>query len=195
MNGLDSIIDTIINEAQQQASKNIQAAQSEKAVLMSETEEELATVEKKFKEQILADSEKVIERASAANEQYLKQQLMITKMKFIDGVINEAMEKIRSMPAEEYFAAMEKLILSNAHNADGVIAFNKADNERMPKDFVKNCSAKLDGGSIKLSEAAEDIDGGFIIRYGDVEENCSIESIFRFKYDELCDIVNGFLSA
>ena len=64
MNGLDSIIDAIVDEAQQQASKNIQAAQSEKAVLMSETEEELAALEKECKEKILKDSEKVIDRKS-----------------------------------------------------------------------------------------------------------------------------------
>ncbi len=195
MNGLDSIIDAIVDEAQQQASKNIQAAQSEKAVLMSETEEELAALEKECKEKILKDSEKVIERAEAANEQYLKQQLMITRMKFIDDVIKSAQEKIKAMSADEYFAAMEKLAEANAHKADGIIAFNKEDLARMPKDFAENCSKKIDGGSVKLSDKPADIDGGFIISYGDVEENCSLDSIFRFKYDELCDIVSGFLSA
>lgn len=195
MNGLDSIIDAIVDEAQQQASKNIQAAQSEKAVLMSETEEELAALEKECKEKILKDSEKVIERAEAANEQYLKQQLMITKMKFIDDVIKSAQEKIKAMSTDEYFAAMEKLAEVNAHKADGIIAFNKEDLARMPKDFAENCSKKIDGGSVKLSDKPADIDGGFIISYGDVEENCSLDSIFRFKYDELCDIVSGFLSA
>lgn len=195
MNGLDSIIDAIVDEAQQQASKNIQAAQSEKAVLMSETEEELAALEKECKEKILKDSEKVIERAEAANEQYLKQQLMITKMKFIDDVIKSAQEKIKAMSTDEYFAAMEKLAEVNAHKADGIIAFNKEDLARIPKDFAENCSKKIDGGSVKLSDKPADIDGGFIISYGDVEENCSLDSIFRFKYDELCDIVSGFLSA
>ncbi len=195
MNGLDSIIDAIIEEAQQQASKNIQAAESEKAVLMSEAEEELATLEKERKAQLLRNSELVIERAEAASEQYIKQQLMITKMKFIDEVIDTASEKIKAMQPAEYFAAMEKLVASSAHKDDGIIAFNSKDLAAMPKDFIENCNAKINGGSIKLDDKAAEIDGGFIIRYGDVEENCSLESIFRFKYDQLCDMINGFLSA
>ena len=195
MNGLDSIIDAIMNEAEQQASENIKAAESEKAVMMSEAEEELASLEKERKAQLHKNSEMVIERAKASNEQYLKQQLMRTKMNFIDEVINSAREKIESMSAEEYFAAMEKLAVSNAHKADGIIAFGKNDLARMPKEFVENCNKKISGGTLKLDTNAADIDSGFIIRYGDVEENCSIDSIFRFKYDELCDIVNGFLSA
>jgi V/A-type H+-transporting ATPase subunit E len=194
MNGLDSIIDAIINEAEQQASQNIQAAQSEKAVLMSETEEELAAIEKERKEKIFKNSEMVIERAKSANDRYLKQQLMITKMQFIDDVIKTAQEKIKAMPADEYFAAMERLAAANAHKAEGVILFGRDDLARMPKSFIENCNKKIDGGSVKLSDTAADIDGGFVIRYGDVEENCSLDSIFRFKYDELCDIVNGFLS-
>lgn len=193
MNGLDSIIDAIIEEAKQQASKNMQAAESEKAVLMSEAEEEFATLEKKRKSELTQKSEMIIERAKAYNDQYLKQQLMQTKIKFIQEVISEASDAIKKMPSEEYFSAMENLIVSNAHKADGVISFNEKDIANMPDGFIENL--KIDGGSVKLDTKAADIDGGFIIKYGDIEENCSLESIFRFKYDRLCDIINEFLSA
>lgn len=193
MNGLDSIIDAIIEEAKQQASKNMQAAESEKAVLMSEAEEEFASLEKERKSELAQKAEMIIERAKANNDQYLKQQLMQTKIKFIQEVINEASNEIKKMPPAEYFAAMEKLIISNAHKADGIISFNAKDIANMPNGFIENL--KIDGGSITQDTQPADIDGGFIIRYGDIEENCSLESIFRFKYDRLCDIINEFLSA
>lgn len=193
MNGLDSITDAIINEARQQASENIRAAQEEKAVLISRAEEKLSSVKAEHDRAVRQKSDMIIERAKANALQYQKQQLMKTKIGFIEDVINSAKEKIKAMPPKEYFAAMERLIIANAHKADGVISFGARDIANMPDGFID--AIRINGGTLTLDTQPADIDGGFIIRYGDIEENCSLESIFRFEYDRLCDIISRFIGA
>lgn len=194
MNGLESIIDAIINEAQQQASQNIKAAEEEKAVIQAKADEEIEALEQESRKAAARESETAAERAESANEQYIKQQLIKTRMEFIYGVIEEAKNVIMSMSDADYFAAMEKLVKANAQSGDGVIVFGEKDLARMPKDFVKKCSDSVKG-TLTLDKAPGAFDGGFIIKYGDIEENCTVDGLIRFRYDELCDTVNKFLPA
>ena len=50
--------------------------------------------------------------------------------------------------------------------------------------------AKKKGGSLELTETVpEGMDGGFILTYGGIEENCTIKAVFDAKREELADVV------
>ena len=65
----------------------------------------------------------------------------------------------------------------------------------MPKGFEAEMekAAQKKGGSLKLSSEAKEMDGGFILVYGGVEENCTIRAMFDAKRDELSDKVYRIL--
>ena len=50
--------------------------------------------------------------------------------------------------------------------------------------------AKEKGGSLEVDSDPADITDGFILKYGDIEENCTFDAIFDSKRDELRDLVN-----
>ncbi len=50
--------------------------------------------------------------------------------------------------------------------------------------------AKDHDGSLELDSEPADISDGFILKYGDIEENCTFDAIFDAKRDELRDLVN-----
>ena len=82
-----------------------------------------------------------------------------------------------------------------AQPGDGIISFNAKDLKRMPKGFEAEMekAAQKKGGSLKLSAEAKDMDGGFILVYGGVEENCTIRAMFDAKRDYLSDKVHEVL--
>ena len=49
------------------------------------------------------------------------------------------------------------------------------------------------GGSLTLSDDTADIDSGFILRYGGIEENCSLKALFADRQEELQDLVHKLL--
>lgn len=90
---------------------------------------------------------------------------------------------------------MEKMLRKFALPKDGEIHFSKTDLERMPSGFGKviEDAAAQNGGTLVLSQEAMQIDGGFILVYGGVEENCSLQTIFHTQREYLADKVHEFL--
>ena len=78
---------------------------------------------------------------------------------------------------------------------EGVICFAQRDLDRMPEGFsgkVKTAAAAK-GGSLVLSPEPAELDGGFLLVYGGIEENCGIKAIFDSMKEELSDQVNRML--
>lgn len=73
--------------------------------------------------------------------------------------------------------------------------FQNDDLERMPDDFPAKIekAAQEKGGSLVLKKEPREIDGGFVLVYGGVEENCSAGALFASQRDELADKVHAML--
>ena len=90
------------------------------------------------------------------------------------------------------------LVTNSVSYEDGRKLHNtKKDLERMPAGFreeIKSLAQKK-GGVLEISGETRNIDGGFILIYGGIEENCSIDAMFAEKRDELLDQVRKILFA
>lgn len=53
--------------------------------------------------------------------------------------------------------------------------------------------AQSKGGSLSISDKGKVMDGGCILVYGGIEENCTIRAIFDARRDELSDMVQEML--
>ena len=90
------------------------------------------------------------------------------------------------------------LVTNSVSYEDGRKLHNtKKDLERMPAGFREEIKslAQQKGGVLEISGETRNIDGGFILIYGGIEENCSIDAMFAEKRDELLDQVRKILFA
>ena len=73
--------------------------------------------------------------------------------------------------------------------------FSEKDLGRMPEGFRAEIAraAKEKGGSLTVSGETRRMEGGFVLVYGGVEENCSFRALFDSRKDELQDKVNRLL--
>ena len=95
------------------------------------------------------------------------------------------------MEPESYFEMLQKLLETYALPQEGTIYFSAADLARMPQKFedVIEQTAQKKGGHLVVSKEPKDMDGGFVLVYGGIEENCTIRAMFHTKQDELSDVV------
>ena len=132
------------------------------------------------------------DRVKSSGEMQRKQAILQAKQEVIADVLQKAYEKVCAQETAAYFEMIRKMLEKYAQPGDGIISFNAKDLKRMPKGFEAEMekAAGKKGGSLKLSEEAKDMDGGFILVYGGVEENCTIRAMFDAKRDHLSDKVH-----
>ena len=96
---------------------------------------------------------------------------------------------------EEYFELILKMLGKYALSQEGEIFFSANDLKRMPTGFEQDAQqkAQANGGSLKVSRKGMNIENGFVLVYGGIEENCTLRAMFDAKRDELADKVHRML--
>ena len=56
-----------------------------------------------------------------------------------------------------------------------------------------NAALEIPDASLHISDIPGKLDGGFILSYGEIEENCSIEALFDSERERLKDLVQEIL--
>ncbi len=195
MSGLDKIKSQILDEANHSAEVKLAEA-NEKAERMigeakAEAEAEVSKLAAKSQEAIAVYAERV----KSSGEMQRKQAILQAKQEVIAEVIQNAYEKVCAQDDKAYFEMIRKMLDKYAQPGDGIISFNAKDLKRMPKGFEAEIekTAQKKGGTLRLSEEAKEMDGGFILVYGGVEENCTIRAMFDANRDHLSDKVHEVL--
>ncbi len=193
MTGLEKIVGRIGEESSKETAEIIEKAHQEADRIIEEAARKAEEEGKRIISESETESASIMSRAESAAALSKKQQLLSVKGEIIEEVFDEAMEQLCALPAEEYFTLIRKMILKYGRREFGKIAFSKRDLERMPFEFKTELSSMVEGGRLELETGAADIGGGFILRYGDIEENCSFEAILKERREELQEEVQKIL--
>lgn len=192
MGGLDKIIEEIKDQANAEAGQILKEADEYCDEYMKEITDKVAdeveTFEKKEKLKRDLYDEKV--KSGALFKE--RNEILKTKQQCINEVIKEAEYAICNLETKQYFDFLSKLFEANFDGTDGKMFFGKEDLERMPEEFKEKIKAIADnkGAKVNISDKTKNIKNGFILVYGEIEENCTIQSLFDEKSDALRDIVN-----
>ena len=189
MNGLDKIIEGIARDARDAAAKITDEAKAAAKRVTDRAEEDAAAIAAQAKEKAALEYDRVITRTQSTGEITRKSALLREKQQIIDGILRDAHIKIIGMDDKAYFAFMTRLLDKYASKSAGELILSDKDLARVTREFA---AAAADKG-LKISDTTRPIDGGFILSYGDIEENCSIEALMESERDRLHDAVNGFL--
>lgn len=105
----------------------------------------------------------------------------------IDKTYSEILNKMENLPDEDYFELIYTFA-KKLNGMSGVVLLNEKDMNRLPKDFL----ARLEECGVKaeLSKAPCDIESGFILKCGDIEENMDFSAILSEKRDAIEDFIN-----
>lgn len=196
MTGLDKILqqisengkaaaDDTISKANDKAGSILQAAKSKAEKIISDAQ----AVSAKEEQNILSG-------AKSTAELERRKAILVAKQDEIAKTIQQAHDQILALPAEEYFSLLIRMIPANALPKEGILSLNERDLARVPEGFaarVQEAVQAIPGAKLTVSHEAVKIDGGFILSYGGIEENCSFESWFYAHSEDLLDQVSSVL--
>ena len=196
MTGLDLIIEEIITEARAEADLILAEARSKAEEIRTKALEQASA----RCAEIDAETDKRIFDLSARRKTGFVLRRRQTELEARQTALGETLSAVRraliDQREEEYFAFVIQSAVEQAETGEGILLFNARDRERMPENFQYLLNMALpEDKKLTVSEMTARIDGGFILKYGDLEENCSFAAIFRQRHDEFIDLIRGLLFA
>lgn len=195
MRGIEKIAAQIIGEAEEKKAAIYEEIQHKIDELNAKTDEEIKAELERINDDTLREEGTLEELAGLAAQQKRRQAALSAKQEVIGEIINEAYERLLNLEDEKYFAVIKKMLEYNVLSEKGEIIFSARDRQRMPKDFedvIKNVALEK-GGELVMSDEIRSIDGGFVLVYGGIEENCTFKAMLEASREELHDMVNGKL--
>ena len=195
MTGIQKIAAQIIDEAKVKEKEINEKTDKIVSEIIKEAEKEAALEKEKILKEAWEEAENSEKLFSLSGEQKKRQSALKVKQEIIGEVIDEAYERLKNLDDDKYFKVIEEMLKENLLPGKGEIIFSEKDKKRMPKDFMSIVEkiARESNGEISLSAEVRKIDGGFILVYGGIEENCTFKAMLEEKREMLQDTVNEIL--
>ena len=195
MSGLDNIIKEIDHKAELEAGQIIAEAKEYCDKYLAQENEKIRNEVADFEKKAKQERELYISKANSGAEFSERNAVLGAKQLNINLALEKAYEKMISLPDQEYFEMLLKILKANVVGKQGEILLGKKDLDRIPTGFEADANqiATEVGGKLALVKEAADISDGFILRYGLIEENCTLQSLIDTKLEQLKDVASGKL--
>ena len=215
MNGIDKITQRIGADTQAEIDRILAdaAAQAEAAADKFRTQAEAEDRD------LLAKSERAAaereERLVSAAQMEARKTLLTAKQEMVERAYQGALEKLRSLPQEQYVELLAALLVRASSTGREEVVFSPEDREGAGKAAVARANELLakeaapelplgdgvvanllnkvaDGVSafaqgtamLAVSEETRDISGGFILKDGRIEVNCTFDALVRAEREQ-----------
>ncbi len=195
MTGLDKIVSQILEEANNSASAKLEKARAEAEEIMNTARAEAEKEAEEILQKAKTDMENYAERTKSAADLRRRTAILAAKQEMISQVLDKAYQKFCSMDEETYFATLLDILKKFVMEDNGVIFFSEEDRAKLPDDYEEKIEAIAaeKGGTLTVSQENRNIERGFVLAYGGIEENCSFRALFDSRKDDLQDKVQAVL--
>lgn len=189
MTGTERIKNKILEDAKAKAQAILEQANREAEVILAEA---FKTAEKNTADALkLAEAEgaEVHRRLIAVAGLEGRKEILRAKQEVVDNAFKQAMNKISNLPDAEYQELLENMIVDAASSGNGEILLSQKDSGRVDSRFTDNINRKLKDsgktGGLILAKEMISTAGGFVLRYGDMEINGTLEILFGMLRPQL----------
>jgi len=199
MNGIEKITARIAADAQAEADE-IRAASAQECEELKKAGSQAAQDEYwRIVRQGVKDCEKRVQRLGSTAAMEAKKSVLSLKQEMVSEAFDRASDALAALPENEYVDFLASLADKAARTGLEEIVFNEADKKRVGAKVAKAANARLEKrglyGKLTVAEQCRDIKGGLLIKEGDIECNCSIETLISLYRSELATQVADVLFA
>lgn len=195
MSGLDKITARILEESAAKAKEITDEARQKAEAITADgqrrTAEECERINKKAEAVVLNTQDKGKTSAQLRH----KQVLLAGRQELIHEVIDTARQELSSLNDAEYKEFIIGLFNRHLPDQAAELKLNAKDKTRLGADTLEalKAAAGANGAKLTVSDEPADIKNGFVLSYGGVEENCTIDALFDQSMDDMQDKVKDIL--
>ena len=203
MIGLEKILEKIISDAQLQAQSIISDAEQKCEEISRACQEKKQQVEAKIEAEALKEGESIKMRAMSSVAMNKRDSALMLRANLIDEAFEKALSELLALDGQKYrelmTSLMAKILCDRVESEkDSIrlygedispdkyeVLMNKKDRDAHGKQIIDDVRratvGKFSGvmDKVVLSDKNVNIEGGFIIKCGDVELNCSLRMLIE----------------
>ena len=208
MIGLSKITDKILAEAREDARLAAEAAEGRAREIMAESALRAETLKKEIDLDARRQAEELVSRAHADEEMIKRSAALEARSAMVDEVFVAAKKEILNLPTEKYLDLLFGLFMKayrteaeetarnrklygeeDAPEESGCeILLSKRDRDRVGDGLMARVESAFKDKGIgeipTLSRETAPIDGGLVLRFGNIEVNCSLKALFGMLRSE-----------
>jgi V/A-type H+-transporting ATPase subunit E len=185
---IENITANILSDAKNIAEVSIANAEKTKQEIIDKAKVEAEAIMKAAAEKSEKEAEGLKSRKVSAAELQGRKMMLSAKQDVIKKSFNRALEKLKTMPEDEYLNFLTDEI-AKIPNCKGTIILNERDKNKIGEKLVKAVNEKLKAEKIVLSDKTIESSGGFVLNNGSIEINSTFETILDSMRDELTNEV------
>lgn len=183
----EQVVEKILAQANAEAKAILDQANAKADAQQKQTQGELAEFEQQTQALARAAAEDKLRRMLAGARMAHGRQILAVKGEVLDEVFRKALDRLNSMPDDQYLTMMKKLMTRAIETGDEEVIVGKNE-KRINEDFIKKVNRDLGTGfkgNLRLGSQRSDITGGFLLSRGRVQVNVSSEVLIKQVRDSM----------
>ena len=189
MTSSEKILAGIAEESKAQADKINSDAEKQAADIIAAAKAEAETDAEKIRADAEKKAELIINSGKSSAELLKRDTALKCRRELIEKALITVADTVNAYGDKDYFDFLLTLIKKEKLNGKGEVYLSVKDKARDIAAFKSEFSA-LD---LTLSDTFADINGGFILKYGDIQINGELSALIHEKRDVLTDELNKAL--
>lgn len=189
MTSSEKILAGIAEESKTQADKINSDAEKQAAEITAAAKAEAETDAGKIRAAAEKKAELIINSGKSSAGLLKRDTALNCRRELIEKALNFVADTVNAYGDKDYFDFLLTLIKKEKLNGKGEVYLSVKDKARDIAAFKSELSA-LD---LTLSDTFADINGGFILKYGDIQINGELSALIHEKRDVLTDELNKAL--
>ncbi|MBN1333116.1 MAG: V-type ATP synthase subunit E [Synergistales bacterium] len=191
---LADIKSKIETDAKKEAEQIIEKATGSAEEILMEADKEIQAIKENYSERFKKEEPEIANRREIVARLDVKKIELGTKQELIAESFNEAVNILASLPKQKYLDFISALLGKSMETGkEEVLVGEKEKNLNKTWLDSYNEAQKV---SLTLSKEKLPISGGFILRNGDIDTNCSFDMLVSWAREDLeADVVKRLFSA
>lgn len=181
MNGIDRITGRIDQDAQKEIDEITAQAASQADEITRSYQAQAQREAQEIVDRGRRNADERVERLASVAQLEARKMELAAKQEMLDQAFDQALEQLVNLPEGEYVSLLANLAVKASTTGREAVILSKKDRTRYGKQVVTQANESLKDGHLTLSEQTRNIKGGLILADGDVEVNCTFETLVRLQ--------------
>lgn len=189
MNGIEKITGRIISDAQAEIDEVLSKAEAEAASIRARYESQAKREYEELTRRGSAHAQEREENLAGASHLEARKDTLAAKQSMVDRAFTLASKQLSSLPEADYISLLAKLAAKSSFSGKESMILSAQDAKKYGDKVLGEANALLQKqgktATLTLSSEHRATGGGLLLRDGQIETNCTFETLLRLVRSDI----------